>query len=80
MPKHSVSVQAGAIHPLVELLRDHPDEIAAELAAVALRNLALQNPINRQAILTAGGLQPLLHLLSMGQEKLVYPMQCEVRN
>ena len=64
---------------MVRLLRDDPDEIAAELAAVVLRNLALQNPANRAAIKDAGGLQPLLRLLSMGQDKLVYPVGCEAR-
>ena len=62
----------------MRLLRDDPDEISAELAAVVLRNLALQNAVNRAAIKDAGGLQPLLRLLSMGQEKLVYPLTCEV--
>jgi len=71
--------QSGGIKPLVRLLRDDPDEISAELAAVVLRNLALQNAVNRAAIKDAGGLQPLLRLLSMGQEKLVYPLTCEVR-
>lgn len=71
-------MQSGGIQPLVKLLRDDPDEISAELAAVVLRNLALQNAVNRAAIKDAGGLQPLLRLLSMGQEKLVYPLSCEV--
>ena len=71
-------MQAGGIQPLVRLLRDDPDEISAELAAVVLRNLALQNAVNRAAIKDAGGLQPLLRLLSMGQDKLVYPLSCEV--
>jgi hypothetical protein len=62
----------------VDLLRADPGEIAAELAAVVLRNLALGNAANRQAIMEAGGLEPMLHLLSMGQEKLVHPMPCEV--
>lgn len=63
---------------LVELLAADTGEIAAELAAVVLRNLALGNAANRAAIVAAGGLQPLLHLLSMGQDKLVHPMACEV--
>lgn len=71
-------MQNGGIQPLVRLLRDDPDEISAELSAVVLRNLALQNAVNRAAIKDAGGLQPLLRLLSMGQEKLVYPLTCEV--
>ena len=71
-------MQAGGVEPLVCLLRDNPEEISAELAAVALRNMALQNNLNRQAILAAGGLQPLLQLLSTGQERLVVPLQCEV--
>lgn len=41
---------AGAIPPLVKLLRDDPEQISAELAAVVLRNLSLQNPANRQEI------------------------------
>lgn len=72
------ALQNGGIQPLVRLLRDDPDEISAELSAVVLRNLALQNAVNRAAIKDAGGLQPLLRLLSMGQEKLVYPLTCEV--
>lgn len=72
------AMQHGGIQPLVRLLRDDPDEISAELSAVVLRNLALQNAVNRAAIKDAGGLQPLLRLLSMGQEKLVYPLTCEV--
>ncbi len=63
---------------LVELLGADPGEIAGELAAVVLRNLALGNAANRAAIVAAGGLKPLLRLLSMGQEKLVHPMPCEV--
>lgn len=63
---------------LVELLGADPGEIAGELAAVVLRNLALGNAANRAAIVDAGGLEPLLRLLSMGQEKLVHPMPCEV--
>ena len=73
-------MQAGGIQPLVCLLRDDPDEISAELSAVVLRNLALQNAVNRAAIKDAGGLQPLLRLLSMGQDKLVYPLSCEVQS
>lgn len=72
------AVQAGAVEVLVELLRADPGEIAAELAAVVLRNLALGNAANRQATAAADGLEPLLRLLSMGQDKLVNPMPCEV--
>lgn len=72
------TVQAGAIAPLVQLLKDDPGEIAAELAAVVLRNLASANTASRQAIVDADGLWPLLSLLAMGQEKLVFPMPCEV--
>ena len=63
---------------LVDLLAADTGEIAAELAAVVLRNLALGNAANRAAIIAAGGVQPLLSLLSMGQDKLVHPMPCEV--
>lgn len=42
--------EAGGIGPLVALLREDPNEISAELAAVVLRNLSLQNPINRSEI------------------------------
>lgn len=66
------------MEPLVQLLKDNPEEISAELAAVALRNMALQNSLNRQAILAADGLQPLLQLLSGGQDRLVVPLRCEV--
>ncbi len=70
--------QAGAISPLVSLLEHDPDDVTAELGAVVLRNLALQSEVNRQAIRVAGGLGPLLRLLSTGQARLVYPMRCEV--
>jgi Armadillo/beta-catenin-like repeat len=70
--------QAGGIAPLVSLLHEGSDEITAELAAVALRNLALQNAANRRAIEDTGGLMPLLALLSRGQEHLVHPLACEV--
>lgn len=63
----------------MSLLREGPNEISAELAAVALRNMALQNTANKEAIMAAGGLQPLLELLSGGQERLVRPLQCEAR-
>ncbi|KAK9909768.1 hypothetical protein WJX75_007136 [Coccomyxa subellipsoidea] len=69
---------AGAISVLVNLLAADTGEIAAELAAVVLRNVALGNAANRAAIVAAGGLQPLLCLLSMGQDKLVHPMPCEM--
>jgi len=42
--------EAGGIPPLVALLNADPNEIAAELAAVVLRNLSLQNPVNRHEI------------------------------
>lgn len=71
--------QAGAIEPLVQLLQDAPGEIAAELGAVVLRNLASGNEASRQAIVDAGGLWPLLSLLAMGQEQLVYPMPCQAQ-
>ena len=72
-----MTVQAGAIEPLVQLLKDAPGEIAAELAAVVLRNLASGSHASRQAIVDAGGLWPLLSLLATGQEMLVYPMPCK---
>ena len=72
------AAQAGAVEPLVQLLRDAPGEIAAELAAVVLRNLASGSAASRRAIVDAAGLWPLLSLLAMGQEKLVYPMACQV--
>ena len=62
----------------MQLLRDAPGEIAAELAAVVLRNLASGSAASRQAIVDAAGLWPLLSLLALGQEKLVYPMACQV--
>ena len=62
----------------MQLLKDAPGEIAAELAAVVLRNLASGSAASRQAIVDAAGLWPLLSLLAMGQEKLVYPMACQV--
>ncbi len=62
----------------MHLLAEDTGAIAAELAAVVLRNLALGNAANRAAIVSAGGLQPLLALLSMGQDKLVHPLPCEV--
>lgn len=63
----------------MELLRDSTTgKVAAELAAVVLRNLALGNAGNRDAIVDAHGLAPLLGLLSAGQEWLTRPMPCEV--
>ena len=62
----------------MRLLQQHPDEIAAELAAAVLRNLAVQNAANRHAIMAVGGLQPLLRTLSSRQEQLVVPVTCEV--
>ena len=64
----------------MELLRDSSKgEVAAELSAVVLRNLVLGNAGNRDAIVDAHGLAPLLGLLSAGQEWLTRPMPCEVR-
>ena len=60
------------------LLHDGNADGAAELAAVVLRNLALGSVANRQAIVAAGGLEPLLRLLSSGQERLGRAMACEV--
>ena len=71
-------MQAGAIAPCVRLLQQSPDAVAAELAAAVLRNLAVQNPANRQAIRAAGGVQPLLHTLGGRQDRLTDPMPCEV--
>ena len=71
-------MQAGGIPPLVALLQDGSADVAAELAAVVLRNLALGSPVNRQAIVAADGLEPLLRLLSSGQEQLGRAMPCEV--
>jgi hypothetical protein len=72
------AAQAGGIPPLVALLGDQADEVAAELAAVVLRNMALGSAANRQAIIAANGLAPLLRMLSAGQERLAAPMPCEV--
>lgn len=63
----------------MQLLKDSPGEIAAELAAVVLRNLASGNGAARRAIVDAGGLWPLLSLLAGGAEQLVYPMPCQAR-
>ena len=63
----------------MQLLKVSPDEIAAELAAVVLRNLASGNGAARRAIMDAGGLWPLLSLLTGGAEQLVYPMLCQAR-
>lgn len=68
---------AGAIPPLVRLLHDS-DDITAELAAVALRNLSMQNALNRDAIIAADGLVPLLQLLSVGIADLQPPLRCQV--
>ena len=72
-------LQTGAVPPLVRLLREHPHEPAAELAAVALRNMALANAANRRAITAEDGLGALLRLLAAGQERLAYPMRCQAR-
>lgn len=63
---------------MVDLVKKDPDSAAAELAAVALRNMALQNEQNRLSIVSAGGLQPWLQLLWRGLPQLVQPLQCEV--
>ncbi len=65
--------------PLVQLLKESPGEIAAELSAVVLRNLASGNGAAQRAIVDAGGLWPLLSLLAGGAEQLVYPMPCQAR-
>ena len=78
LPSAPCLLQAGAVDPLVRVLREHPDEIGAELAAAVLRNLCVKNPANRQAVLAVGGLQPLLRTLSSRQEGLVCPVACEV--
>ena len=71
-------MQAGAVEALVQLLLRRPDGIAAELAAAALRNLAVRNAANREAIALAGGLPPLVHALSSGQQLLLQPWPCQV--
>ena len=63
----------------MQLLKDSPGELAVELAAVVLRNLASGNGAARRAIVDAGGLWPLLSLLAGGAEQLVYPMPCQAR-
>lgn len=63
----------------MQLLKDSPGELAAELAAVVLRNLASGNGAAQRAIVDAGGLWPLLSLLAGGAEELVYPMPCQAR-
>ena len=57
-------VEAGAIPPLVELLRDGSADAKAD-AAWALRSLAL-NAANRVLIAEAGGIAPLVELLRDG--------------
>ena len=56
---------AGAIEPLVALVRGG-SERAKEQAAAALRRLAFNNADNKAAIVAAGGLPPLIALLSDG--------------
>lgn len=63
---------------LVALLKGNAGEPAAELAAVALRNLCLQNRLNKDAIVAADGLLPLIQLLSSGRQLLAQTLQCEV--
>ena len=70
-------MQAGGIPLLVQMLKEGQHGTTAELAAVALRNLARQNQRNKDAILAAGGFVPLLNLLSSGREVLLQPLQCE---
>ena len=65
--------QAGAFPALVALLRSEVEPVAAELAAVVLRNLALGNSLNRSALVQTDGLAPLLRLLSEGQGPLDIP-------
>ena len=54
--------EAGGIAPLVTLLRSGTPEVQA-LAASVLRELASDNPANRDAILKAGGLHELVEMV-----------------
>ena len=58
--------EAGAIPPLVELLRDGGAD-AKYVAAVALRNLASNNDANAVAIAAAVGLEALVQLARRGR-------------
>ena len=55
-------VKAGAIQPLVSLLRD-PDMRTRRKAAAALTSLAVGNPTYQNAIAQAGAIPPLVELL-----------------
>ena len=57
-------MEAGAIVPLVELLRSGSAD-AKEQAAAALANLAV-NDANKAAIVEAGGIAPLIELVRSG--------------
>ena len=72
-PTHPIT-QAGAIPPLVLLLRGGAGDLAAELAAVALRNAALRCGAARRALRAAKGLKPLLRVLGAGTAVLDVPM------
>jgi hypothetical protein len=73
-PPLSPFAQAGAIPPLVLLLRGGAGDLAAELAAVALRNAALRCGAARRALRAANGLKPLLRVLAAGTAVLDVPM------
>ena len=60
--------EAGAIPPLIELLREGPSSAAATRAAGALSNLAHANAANAAAIRDAGGVEALVALLGGGAE------------
>jgi len=69
--------QAGCFPPLVRLLRGGAGDLAAELAAVALRNAALRCGGARRALRAARGLKPLLRVLAAGGSALLAtPMAC----
>ena len=61
-------VNAGGIPPLVGLLDPRNAENLREHGAWALGNIAGDSPQNRDRVLQAGALQPLLHCLTNSQE------------
>lgn len=62
--------EAGAIAPLIELLRSGPSRDAAAKAAAAIWSLADECLDNKHAVRELGGIQPLVALLDSGPDNL----------
>jgi hypothetical protein len=62
-------VEAGAIPPLILLLREFSEEQGRAAAAGVLGRLAADSYTNRSAIIESGAIPPLMELLSGGSDK-----------